>query len=98
MSRLVPEMPDTGKDHGQPQAVGGFDDLLVADGASGLNDGSGAGFGDFLHAVRKGEKGIGGGHGALQRQLRFHGTELAGIDAAHLSGAYAYGLAVAGVE
>ena len=54
-------MPDAGEDHGQTQAVGGFDDLLVADRAAGLNDGGGAGSGDLFDSVGKGEKGVGGG-------------------------------------
>ena len=33
-----------------------------------------------------------------KRQHRFHGADLAGIHAAHLAGADAYSLAVAGVE
>src|SRR5271166_68765 len=99
MSRyLMPEMSYPGKNHGQPKPVGRFDYFLVAHGASGLDDGRCAGFRDFLDAVREGKEGIGGGHRAFQWQLRFHGAELAGIDAAHLSGPDAYGLAIAGVE
>ena len=65
---LVAEVAHAGEDHGQAQAVGGFDDFLVALRASGLDDGGGAGFGDFFDAVGKGKEGVGGGDGAFQRQ------------------------------
>ena len=67
-------------------------------GAAGLNDGGGSGFGDFFDAVGEREEGVGRGDGALERQLGFHGADFGGIDAAHLSGADADGLSVAGVD
>ena len=62
------EVPDAGERHGDAAAVGGFDDLWVADGAAGLNDGGGPGVGDDLETVGKGEEGVGGGDGAGERE------------------------------
>src|SRR5208283_4312465 len=90
----MPEMPHPGENRSQAETVRGFDHFLVPYRASGLNDCRGARFGDFLDAIREWEKGIGGGDRSLQGQLRLHGTQLAGIDAAHLSGPDAYDLAV----
>src|SRR5581483_2126243 len=94
----MPEMADAGEDHGKAQPVGGFDDFLVADGASGLNDGGGAGFGDLFDAVGEWEEGVGSSDRAFERQHGLLRADAAGIDAGHLSGADADGLAVAGVE
>ena len=44
--------------HRQAEAVGGFDDLGIALGASGLNDRGGASFRDLFNAIREWEKGI----------------------------------------
>ena len=41
---------------------------------------------------------IGRGHGALQRKLRLHRANPAGIHAAHLSSAYANALSIASIE
>src|ERR1019366_4455628 len=95
---LMSEMSHPGEDHRQAKPVRGFDDLLIAHRTSGLDDGSRPRFGDFLDAVREGEEGIGGSHRALQGQLGLHGAKLACIDAAHLSSADAYRLAIARVE
>ncbi len=88
-------MADSGEDHGDAQSVGGVDDLGVADGAAGLDDGGCAGLGDGFEAVGEWEEGVGGGYGALEREDGFHGAEAGGVDAAHLAGADADGLAVA---
>ncbi len=64
------------------EAVGGGDDLGVADRAAGLDDGGGAGFGDDLEAVGEGEEGVGGGDGAGEREDSLHGAEAGGVDAA----------------
>src|SRR5205085_10566534 len=40
---LVPKMPRAGEHHGNAVLVGGLDHLVVAHGAAGLNDSSGAG-------------------------------------------------------
>ena len=57
--------------------VSGFDYFLVANGSSRLDNGGCAHLSDFLYSVREGEECVGGGHRALQRQLRFHGAQLA---------------------
>ena len=80
-------MADTGKDHGHSEAVSGGDDVVVADGASRLNDGDGAGFGGFLDAIGEREESVGGDDAAGERRLRFHDGDFYGIDAAHLAGA-----------
>lgn len=41
----MPKMPHPGEHHGQAGFVGGGDDVFVADGAAGLDDGGGAGAG-----------------------------------------------------
>ncbi len=92
------EVADSGEKHGQAEAVGGFDDFGIALRASGLDDGGGSGFGDFFDAVGKGEEGVGGGDGALEGELGFHGADFGGVDARHLSGTDAYGLSVAGID
>ena len=97
-SGLVAEVANAGEEHGQAEAVGGGDDFGVALRASGLNDGGGSGLGDFFDAIGEGEEGVGGGDGAFQRELGFHGADLGGIYAGHLSGADADGLAVARVD
>jgi hypothetical protein len=66
-SCLVPEMPYAGENHGHAVAVGRLDYLLVANRASGLNDGGCAGFGDFLDAIREREEGVRGRHRPFQR-------------------------------
>jgi hypothetical protein len=94
----MPEMPYAGKDHGKPEPVGSFDDLLIADGSSRLNNRRSASFCDFLNTVRERKKGVGRGDGSIERQHSFHCSDAAGIDTAHLPRAYTYTLAIAGVE
>ena len=94
----MPEMADAGEDHGYAKAVGGGDDVLIFDGAAGLDDGGGSGLGYGFKAVGEREKGVGGGDATLKRQHGFHGAEAGGVHAAHLAGADAEGLAVTGVD
>jgi hypothetical protein len=95
---LVAEVSHPGKEHGEAKAVGGFDDFGVALGASGLDDGGGSSFGDFLYAVGKREKGVGGGNSTLQRELRFHGTDFGGVNTRHLSCADANSLSITSID
>jgi hypothetical protein len=55
---LVPEVPNAGKYHGQPVPVGGFDDLLIAYRASGLNNRRCSSLGNLLNSVGKREERI----------------------------------------
>src|SRR5690349_7966642 len=79
---LVAEVADSSEDHGEAETVGSLDDLLIADGASGLNDRSCAGPGDFFHAIRKRKERIGGSHCAFQWELCFHCSDFGRIHAA----------------
>src|ERR1700732_1941893 len=92
---VVQEMAHAVEDHGEAEAVGGGDDIVVAHGAARLNDRGGAGFGGFFHAVWKWEEGVRGDDAALQRRLRFHYGEFDRVDATHLAGADAESGAVA---
>ena len=94
----VAEVANAGQDHGQSQAVGGGDDFIVPDGASGLDYSGSASFGDLFHAVRKGKESIRGGDSALQRQNRLHGAYPGGVHPAHLAGAHADTLPIPGVD
>lgn len=91
-------MTYSGEEHGESEAVGGFDDFRVALRTSGLNNGRGSGFGDFFDTVGERKEGIGCGYGSVQRQLRLHGPEPGGIDARHLSGADPDSLSVARID
>src|SRR5579863_5580605 len=90
------EMAYGGEDHGEAEAVGGGGDFVVAHGAAGLDDGGDSVLGGFLDAVGEREEGVGGEYGSLQRQDGLHRADFDGIDAAHLPGAGADGLAGAG--
>ena len=90
------EVADAGEDHGDAEAVGGGDDVGVADRAAGLDDGGGSG----LRRWFRGRRGMGRRRRRRRRcrssgQDCFHGAEAGGVDAAHLAGADADGLAVA---
>src|ERR1700741_5131456 len=76
-----------GDDHRDAVLVGGGDDLGIAHGAAGLDDGAHAGPGRRVHAVAEGEEGVG-----RQRRLReveavvarLHHRDAGRVDAAHL--------------
>ena len=53
------EQPQAAEGHGDTVLVTGVDDLLVADGAAGLDDGGHAGAAGALDVVAKGEECIG---------------------------------------
>src|SRR5208337_3555486 len=92
------EVADAGEDHGHAQPVGGSDDFLILDRAAGLDDGGGSGLGYGFKAVGEGKEGVGGGYATLEREDGLHGSEAGGVYAAHLAGADAQGLAVAGID
>ena len=89
---LAAEVADAGEDHGEVEAVGGGDDLVVAHGAAGLDDCRGAGLGDDFEAVGEGERSVGGGYRAGEGEDGFECSETGGVDAGHLAGADADGL------
>ena len=91
-------MADPGEEHGESETVGGGDNFRIALRAAGLNNGGGTSAGDFFHAVGEWEEGVRGGNRAFEWELGFHGADFGGVDAGHLSGADADGLAVAGVD
>ena len=93
----MPKMPDPGKHHGEAMFVGGGDDVFVADGAAGLDDGGDAGLSGHIHVVCEGEEGVGCQDGAFGIQTGFLGLPAGNarrIDAAHLTGADTDGGAV----
>src|ERR1700677_1191668 len=95
---LVAEVANSSEQHGEAEAIGGRDDFGIALRASGLDDGSGSGLGDFLDSIGEWEKGVGRGDRSLQGKLCFHGSDFSGIDAAHLAGADADSLSIAYVD
>ena len=94
---LVPEMTHSGENHGQPQAVSGCNDFGIPLRAPGLNDGSGAGLGDFFHSVGEREKSVRGRHRSFQRELGLHGADPGGVDSTHLARSHPDRLPVAGI-
>ena len=66
----MPEMPTTGKHHGDAALVGGGDHFVVAHAAAGLDHRDGAGVGDDVEAVAKREEGVGRDNRAGERQVR----------------------------
>ena len=55
------EVAGAGEVHGDAGGLGGLNDLPVADGAAGLDDGAHAGVKEHLEAIGEGEEGVGGG-------------------------------------
>src|SRR5580704_8017422 len=94
----MPEMADAGEYHGYAETVCGGDYVLILHRAAGLDDCCRASRGDSLETVREGKEGVGSAHRALERQDRLHGAEAGGIHSAHLAGADADSLPVAGVH
>lgn len=58
--RLVSKVAGAGQDHGEAEAVGGFDGVFVADGAAGLGYGHHSALGGHFDAVGEREVGVGG--------------------------------------
>jgi hypothetical protein len=61
----MPEVPNPSENHGDAEAVGGVDYVLIFYGAAGLDDGGCACCGYGFKAVGEGEKGVRGGYAAL---------------------------------
>src|SRR5690606_30989788 len=91
------EVAHTGKHHRHAVLVGGGDHFLVADRAARLDHAGDAVGGGVVDTVAEREEGVGGHHGILHfqaRMLGLDGRDACGIDAAHLAGTDANGLAV----
>ena len=95
---LVPEVPDAGENHRQPQAIGSLDYLLISNRPPRLNNCSCASPGNLFNPVREREKRIGRRHRALQWQNRLHSPNLAGVHAAHLPRTHPHSLSVARIN
>ena len=94
----MPEHAAAGEDHGHAVLVGGVDDLLVPDAASGLDDGCDPGVCRLVDAVPEGEERIGGHDAALRGLVRLHGRDLGGVHTAHLAGPDSDGALAAHVD
>ena len=84
------EMAGAGNDHGDTMFVGGGDNFFVAHRAAGLDDGFGAGFGEYVDAVTEGEEGVRSDDRSLQIEagmLCLDAGDLGRVDARHLAGA-----------
>src|SRR5580704_3921736 len=91
---LVQKMPNACEYHGHSQAVGGGNHITIPNRTSRLNDGDRAGSGGFFDSIGEREEGIRSDYASGERRLRFHYSDLYGIDAAHLPGADAHCRAV----
>src|SRR5580698_7140773 len=94
----VTEMPDSGEDHGETEAIGGGDHVLVLHRPARLDDSGCSGSSDGLKSIGEREVGVGGDDGAFEREHGFLRAEAGGIHPAHLAGADADGLAIACVD
>ncbi len=61
----MPKVPDSLKYHCKPQAIGSLNDLLITNGATGLDHGGDTHSGGSFYAVGEGEEGVRGQHRAL---------------------------------
>ena len=94
-------MTHAGEDHGHAGFVGGGNDFFVADRAARLDHAADAYLGGIVDTVAEREEGVGGHHRPFHLQpgmLGLDGGNAGGVDAAHLAGAHAHGLAVLGVD
>ena len=81
------EQPMTGEEHGNAACVGFVDDLLISNGATGLNNGRSSSLGCLLQAVFEREEGIGSQHAVLRTLTCSTRGDFHGLDATGLSGA-----------
>lgn len=97
----VTEVAHVGEQHAHAVFVGGVDNLLIAHRATGLDDAGDTGGSRGVDTVAEREEGVGGHDGARHGQpfiLGLDAGNLGRVDAAHLAGADADGLAVFGVD
>src|SRR3989338_9128800 len=62
----MPKPPHSREDHRQSEFICFFEDFLVADTATRLDDGTDAVLRSFLHGVREGEEGVTRHHGTFR--------------------------------
>ena len=94
-------MPDAGEDHGQAAVVGRLDDLLVPDGATGLDCAGGAGFGGGDQPIGKGKQGLARDDGSPEIEpglACLPDRDALAVNAGHLPGAYPEGAFAAAVD
>src|SRR5688500_19915769 len=83
------EVASPGKDHREPVTVRRLDDLIVAYGATRLDDSLYAGIGQRLHAVGERKEGVARGGGSLCPLAGLLHGYPRGVDPAHLACSYA---------
>ena len=88
------EVAAAGEDHREALLVGGGDDLVVADRATGLDDGSRTGRGSGVEAVAEREERVACACATLGSAIGLVGGDEAGVAAVLLAGADADGLTV----
>ena len=76
---LVGEVAGAGEVHGHARGPGGGNDLAVADGATGLDDGAHPGVQQHLEAVGEREEGVGGGDRSPGPFLGHPGEDVTGL-------------------
>ena len=94
----MPEVSYSRADHCDPVLIGSRDDLVIADGTTWLNHGAYTNLYSLIDSIAKGEEGIAGHHTAFKGQLCFLGSELHGVDPAHLTGSDADRLCLTRVD
>ena len=82
----VSKVTSTGEDHGHAVFVGGGDDLVVAYGTTGGNDGLHAGLGHKIEPITKREERIAGAHSAGGSFAGLPHRNLSSVDPALLPG------------
>src|SRR5690606_38591638 len=100
-SGSMAEVTHSRKDHRNSGFVGRIDDFRIAHRATRLDHGGDADGGGVVQAVAEREEGIGGHYGTLNLQTGVFGLDCGdagGVDAAHLPGTHAHGLAVLGID
>lgn len=87
----MPEQTMPCKQHGEATSVGLVDDLLVANGPSGLNNRRGSGLGGLFQTVLEGEESVRGQHASVGPLARTPSGNANGFDATGLTGPNANG-------
>src|SRR5215469_12233275 len=94
----MPEMPDSGEDHGQAEPVRSGDYVFILDGPAGLDDRRRAGGSNSFEPIREWKECIGGGDRSFKWKHSFLRAKTSGINTAHLACADADGLSLTRVD